>query len=56
MSMVFDQNTSYEERKKDVLDKDKLIQSKNKEIVKLRMENEELQALVNEGVGMKDSR
>ena len=33
---------SYEEKKRDMLDKDRLIESKNREIVKLRMENDEL--------------
>jgi len=35
---------TYEERKRDMLDKDRLIEQKNREIVKLRMENDEMKA------------
>lgn len=36
------QSSVYEEKKREMLDKDRLIEQKNKEIVKLRMENDEL--------------
>ena len=35
----------YEEKKREILDKDRLIEQKNKEIVKLRMENDELRGM-----------
>lgn len=40
---------SYEEKKRELLDKDRLIEQKNKEIVKLRMENDELREYCQNG-------
>ena len=39
-----ERHANYEEKKRDMLDKDRLIEQKNREIVKLRMENDELRA------------
>lgn len=41
----------YEEKKRELLDKDRLIEQKNKEIVKLRMENDELREYCQNGSG-----
>lgn len=41
---------SYEEKKREMLDKDRLIEQKNQEIVKLRMDNDELRDFCQNGV------